>query len=115
MRVTSTTPQWQWDEVRKCLWIHNPIARYRASLLIYHNWPETKQLPQYGCEWVKEYSLTKARYLLGDLWMKFSGAIPGPVKDIQLDQGKREKAETRMRELENELRSAQELTPLSQD
>jgi hypothetical protein len=114
-RVTSTLPQWQYDEVRKCVWIHNPIARYRAAILIYFNWQSTKDLPQFGSIWVKEYALAKSQYQLGDLWMKFSGAIPGPVKDIQLDTGKRDKAETKIKDLEDQLRNAQELTPISID
>jgi hypothetical protein len=114
-RVTSTDPKWQYDEVRKCLWIHNPIARYRAAILLYLNFADCKSLSQYGADWVKEYSLAKCRYQIGDIWMKYSGAIPGPVKDIQLDQQKREKAEKKIEELEQRLRDSQELTPLSID
>lgn len=115
-RVTSTAPQWQYDEVRKCLWIHNPIARYRAAILIYYNWQRTEDLPAFGSLWVKEMSLAKAQYQLGDLWSKFSGAIPSPGgKDIQLDGGKRDKAEQKIKDLEAQLYASQELTPLSQD
>jgi hypothetical protein len=114
-RVTSTLPKWQYDDYRKVLWIHNPIARYRCAILIYRNWPDTASLPQYGSWFVKEFALAKAQYAHGDLWLKFSGAIPGPVKDIQLDSGKRDKAEKRIEELELLIRQSQELTPLSTD
>lgn len=115
-RVTSTDPKWQWDEVRKCLWIHNPIARYRAAILLYCNWPGTKDLPAFGSLWVKEYALAKARYQLGDLWMKYSGALPSPSgKDLQLDQGKRDKAEKDIERLEKQLADSQELCPITQD
>lgn len=115
MRVTSTLPRWQYDEVRKCLWIHNPISRYRAAVLILYNWNNTQELPQFGSQWVKDYALAKARYALGDLWLKFSGAVPGPVKDLQLDSGKRDKAEQEISRLEAVLRNSQDSIPLTQD
>jgi hypothetical protein len=114
-RVTSTLPQWQYDEVRKCLWIHNPISRYRAALLVYANWQRTEDLPAFGSIWVKEYALAKSQYQQGDLWLKYSGNIPSPAASLQLDTGKRDKAETKIKDLETELKAAQEITPLSID
>jgi hypothetical protein len=114
-RVTSTMPDWTYDEVRRCLWIHNPIARYRAAVLIYRNWDKTENLPAFGLDWVKDYSLAKSSKLLGDVFMKFSGSLPGPAQNMQLDSGRRDKAEATMKELENTLKGAQETTPLSID
>lgn len=115
MRVTSSRPDWLYDFERKCLWIHNPIDRYKAGILAYGTWTETEGLNHNGAVWVKEYSLNKARYLLGDIWAKYSGAIPGPIKDIQLDTSKRDKAEKKIEELEALLRNSQELTPITID
>lgn len=115
MRVTSAKPDWLYDEYRKCLWIHNPIARYRASILAFGNYSGTKTLSDFGARWVKDYALAKSRYLLGEIFAKFSGAIPGPAQNIQLDTQKRDKAEVKMKELEDALRGAQMSAPLTID
>lgn len=115
MRITSTMPMWQYDSYRKVLLLHNPIARYRAAILMYFNWPETKQLPAYGCQWVKEYALAASKYQLGNIWQKFSGSIPSPGSNLQLDQGMRAEALAKMTALEDQIRNSQELTPLSMD
>lgn len=115
MRVTSVRPDWFYDEAERVLYIHNPIERYQAAVFIYANWTGTKGLPQHGSVWVREYALEQAKYQQGDLWMKFSGAIPGPVKDIQLDAQKRNLAMDRIKVLEERLRGMQRLTEISID
>jgi hypothetical protein len=68
-----------------------------------------------GAQWVKEYALEKARYLLGEVWSKFSGAIPGPLQNLQLDQGKREKAEAALQKLRDKLQGMQKSAGISID
>ena len=114
-RVTSTQPDWLYDEVRRCLWIHNPIARYRAAVCLYLNWKATETLPAFGADWVKEYALAKAALQLGENWQKFSGAIPGPAQNLQLDNSKISRAEKRITDLETQLRAAAENAPVTGD
>lgn len=114
-RVTSVRPDWFYDDVEQALYVHNPIERYQAGVFIYAPFTDTKNLTITGAQWVKEYATEKARYMLGDLWMKFSGAIPGPVQNLQLDQGKRDKAETRLQELREQLKGMQLAAPISID
>jgi len=113
-RVTSVQPDWLWDEMNQQLLIHNPVARYHCGVLIYTMWP-LERLNVYGAEWVKKYSLARAKLTYGEILAKFSGALPGPVKDLQLDTQKREKAEVEIEKLEATLKAAQETTPLSID
>lgn len=115
MRVTSAQPDWLYDDHRKCLWIHNPIARYRAAILAYGSYAGTAKLSDFGARWVKDYALAKSRYLLGEVFAKFSGAIPGPAQNLQLDVAKRDKAEVKMKELEDQLRGAQLASALTLD
>ena len=93
LRVTSVMPDWYYDEYRKVLWIHNPLERYHASVEAYFSYTRTEDLTSSGAEWVKRYALAKARYVYGDILMKFSGAVPGPAQNLQLDQRKRELAQ----------------------
>lgn len=114
-RVTSIQPDWFYDEVERALYIHNPIERYYAGVQCYAPHERTEALDYTGADWVKRYSLARANYLLGSLWMKFSGAIPGPLKDIQLDSGRRDKAEAEIAKLEEQLRGMQRSAPISID
>lgn len=114
MRVTSVRPDWLYDEARQVLYIHNPIARYHCGVVVYAMHTITK-LPAFGADWVKRYSLEKARLTYGEILAKFSGALPGPVKDLQLDTQKRDKAEAEITKLEASMQAAQELTPLTVD
>lgn len=113
-RVTSVRPDWLYDEVRQCLYIHNPVARYHCGVVIYAMWP-LERLNAYGADWVKKYALAKAKYTYGEVLSKFNGALPGPVKDMQLDQSKRDRAEKDIEKLEATLKASQELTPLQID
>jgi hypothetical protein len=106
-RVTSIQPDWFYDEYEGCLYIHNPIERYNAGVMCYFPYANTQSLPPVGARWVKEFALAKARFLQGDLWMKFSGAIPGPVKDIQLDSSRRDSAAQEMDKLKEQLKGMQ--------
>ncbi len=114
-RVTSTRPDWFYDDARNCLYIHNPIERYQCAVFTYGPYASTATLPHSGALWVKEYALEASRYLYGDTMSKFSGAIPGPVKDIQLDSQKRDKAEARLEKLREKLQGMQLLPAIQID
>lgn len=114
-RVMSVKPDWFYDEFNKVLLIHNPIDRYHAGVLCYFNYDRTEYLNMAGAQWVKEFALEKARYQYGENMSKFSGAIPGPLKDLQLDTSKRDKAEARMEKMLDKLQGMQTLSSLSID
>jgi hypothetical protein len=111
-RVTSVTPDWLHDDEREVLYIYNPLDRYHAGVLAHGVYTKPDSLPHIGAQWVKDYALAKARYIYGDILLKFSGAIPGPVKDIQLDQGKRNEAKEAIEKLEQKLFGMQHTTPV---
>lgn len=113
--MTSVRPDWYYDEYEQALYIHNPIERYQAGVFFLSSFTNTKGLTQVGAQWVKEYALEKARFLLGEVWSKFSGAIPGPLQNLQLDQQKRDKAEKRLDKLREELKGMQRGATISID
>lgn len=112
-RVTSVKPDWFYDETAQALYIHNPIERYQAGVFIYGVWAETKDLDIVGAQWVKTYALEQSRYLYGEILAKYGNAIPAPLKDIQLDNQKRQNAEVRLDKLKEKLQGMQLLTPIS--
>jgi len=114
-RVTSVKPDWFYDDMERCLYIHNPIERYQAGVFCY--WPHTdpKKLSYTGADWVKRYALAESELQLGELWMKYSGAIPGPLQNIQLDQQKRELAQAKVDKLMEQLKGQMLSTPFSID
>jgi len=114
-RVTSVRPDWFYDDTEQCLYISNPIERYQAAVFFYSSYTNTKGLPPVGAEWVREYALEKSRFLLGELWSKFSGAIPGPLQNLQLDQQKRQLANDRLKELRDQLKGMQKSAPIMID
>jgi hypothetical protein len=115
MRVTSIQPNWYYDDPRQILYIHNPIERYQAGVFFYGNWKRTEWLDQFGALWVKEYALEAARYTYGEVLAKFSGAIPGPLQPLMLDQQKRNNAQARLDKLREKLQNAQQLVPVMID
>ena len=115
MRVTSVRPDWYYDDFEQTLFISNPIERYQAAVFFYSSYTSPKNLNPVGAEWVREYSLEKSRYLIGDLWSKFSGAIPGPLQNLQLDQQKRQLANDRLKELREQLKGMQKSAPIMVD
>ncbi len=114
-RITSVKPDWFYDESRRVLYIHNPIERYQCAVFTYNVYPDTCRLPHSGAQWVKEYALEASRYLYGEVLSKFSGAIPGPLKDIQLDTQKRDKAEARLEKLRETVKGMQASPAISID
>jgi hypothetical protein len=114
-RVTSVRPDWFYDDTEGVLYIHNPIERYSVGVQCYFPYERTEQLKQVGSEWVKDYALERSRYLYGEILAKYGSAIPGPLKDIQLDSAKRDKAEARIEKLLEKLQNMQTSTPISID
>lgn len=114
-RVTSVQPDWAYDEIEKVLYIHNPIDRWQCGVVAYVQYTNVNALDPFGADWVKQYAFQKARHAYAEIMAKFSGAIPGPVKDLQLDQQKRAEATTKITELENKLFNAQISMPISTD
>lgn len=110
-RVTSVSPDWLFDEDRKVLYIYNPIERYHAGIEIHAMHTKTETLNPTSSEWVKKYATAKARYVYGELLSKFSGAVPAPLKDLQLDQRKRDEATRQITELEEKLHKMQLVVP----
>lgn len=116
MRITSVQPQWLYDDARQVLMIHNPIERYHLGVTCYTSFTSTVNLPQSGSVWVKKYALETARFLHGEIMSKFSGAIPAPSGQVLLlDQQKRDKAQTRIDALLEQVKGMQTLTPLMID
>jgi len=114
-RVTSVRPDWFYDEVRRTLYIHNPIERYQAAVFYYGNWTDISKVPSHYAQWLKDYALEASRFLLGEVWMKFSGAIPGPLQNLQLDQAKRNLAAERLKELREQIKGMQRAAPIMID
>lgn len=112
-RVTSVKPDWFYNEGEHVLYIHNPIERYQAGVFIYADWRETTSLDTIGSQWVKEFALEQARFNYGEILAKYGHAIPSPLKDLQLDNQKRDKAEKRLDALKVRLQGMQLLTPIS--
>lgn len=114
-RVTSIQPNWYYDDPRQTLMIHNPIERYQAGVFMYGPWTRTEDLDFTGADWVREYALESARYLYGEILSKYSGAIPGPLQPLMLDQQKRNNAQQRLDKLRERLQSMQVTPPVSID
>lgn len=114
-RVTSIRPDWYYDEMERALYVHNPIERYRAGVFMYWPHERTENLDYTGADWVKRMALAKSKLQLGELWMKFSGALPGPGQNLQLDQQKRELAQQDVDKLMEQLKGMQRSTPFQID
>jgi hypothetical protein len=114
-RVASVTPDWLYDEAGKILYIYNASPIYHCGIMVFDIYRDTLELDVFGSKWVKDYAFQSSRLAYAEIMNKFSGAIPGPVKDLQLDQGKRDKAEAKMETLMEALRGAQVSAPLVQD
>lgn len=115
MRVSSVRPDWHYDDEFSTLYVYNPLAQYRAGVFIYDNYTDTRDLTSVGALWVKEYALESSRFLLGTLNQKFSGAIPSPLQNLQLDQNLRVNAQTAMDKLRASLVGMMRSSPASTD
>lgn len=118
MRVTSVRPDWFYDDVDRILYVHNPIERYDASVwwLQSYNLETINRLDFVGQEWVRNYALAKSTETYGVILQKYSGAIPGPVRDLQLDQSKKNDGGLSVEKLEQKLLNMQiPLAAITQD
>lgn len=116
MRVTSIKPDWSYDCALQQLYIYNPLDRYWCGLQWYDSYTDTVWLDQpTGTVWVKEYAFQKCRQAYAELLSKYSGAVPGPVANLQLDAGKRDLAQTQIEKLEAQLFAMQVSSPLQID
>ena len=114
-RVTSVQPDWFYEETEQVLFIHNPIERYHAGVICYWPHTDTAKLSLTGADWVKRYSLARSKLLLGETWMKFSGAIPGPAQNLQLDNQRRELAQTEIDKLMEQVKGMMLTAPIMVD
>ncbi len=114
-RVTSIAPNWLYDDASKVLYIHNPIERYQAGIQMYAAYTGTENLDLTGSQWVKEFALEQARYTWGEELAKYSGAVPGPMQNLMLDQSKRTNAQARLDKLRERLFNMQQFAPVSID
>lgn len=114
-RVMSITPDWFYDEISKTLFIHNPIDRYQCGVVAYVSYDNVVNLDRYGADWVKQHAFQKSRLAYAEIMSKYSGAIPGPVKDLQLDTNKRSLAQVEVDKLETTLKGAMISTPIQTD
>ena len=108
----SIRPDWIYDDIEGVLYIHNPIERYQAGIQAYWPHERTENLTMTGSQWVKDYALSRSKLLLGEIFMKFSGAIPSPLQNIQLDAAKRDKAQAELDRLMEQLKGMQRHTPV---
>jgi hypothetical protein len=115
MRVTSARPDWQYDEVRKVLYIHNPMPYYHCAVTWYGNYEKTELLNNYGALMVRDLAFQLARHGYAELLQKFSGAIPGPVQNLTLDNSKREAAKVEIDRLLAKLEASQCIPCISID
>lgn len=84
MRATSVAPDWAYEEDTNTLFIYAPVFNLRAS----YSWHAPRPLSKVRLEhqgWIRSYSLAKAKLTLGKVRSKFSGVLPGPARDLQLN------------------------------
>lgn len=106
-RVTSTDCKWQWDEERGKLMIYAPTLNIMAGVVTYH--PRSfEQVRLVHKDFIKRYSLAKARLLLGEARSKFGSTIPGPSRDINVNGNQlKDDAKAEIEKLDAELFSFQ--------
>lgn len=106
-RVTSVYPDWLYDEPGQVLYIYNAQPIYHCGVMWLDNYTDTLTLDSFGAKWVKDFSFQKSRHAYAEIMSKYSGVIPGPIKDLQFDSQRRDKAETEMDKLLQDLKGAQ--------
>jgi len=114
-RVTSVLPDWLYDDAERVLFIHNPVERYHCGITAHQRYKDVQQMDFIGCQWVRDFSLAKARYVYGEFLAKFGGAIPGPLKDLALDTQKRTEANTQIKDMLDHLKAMQIPVPIVVD
>ena len=114
-RVTSVYPDWIYDTGCKVLYIYNASPIYHCGVQFMDVWRDTTKLDAFGAKWVKDFSYETARYSYSDIMSKYSGAIPGPVRDLQFDPNKRGEAQNRIDKLMEQLKGSRITPGIMQD
>ena len=104
-RVTSTAPQWVFDDETRTVAVYNPGAYKACAMLSIGRTFETVK-PNHK-DWIKEMSLANAKLQLGIHRRKFNDSIKGPGgTSLNMDGGKLvEEAEKKIDALKLELRA----------
>lgn len=114
-RITSVYPDWMYDATNLVLYIYNAQPIYQCGVMYLQNYTDTINLDAYGAKWVKDYAFQRSRLTYAEIMSKYSGVIPGPIKDLQFDQAKRDKAEAALDKLLVDLKGAQWSAGMMQD
>jgi hypothetical protein len=111
MKVTSVANHWQYDEIGKRLMIYSPIQSTKCCYF----WHLPRNLDQVKLQhipWVRKYAVAKAKSVLGKARSKFSGLLPGPARDMNLNgDSLQQEAAEEIQQLETVLLSMQPEVP----
>jgi hypothetical protein len=112
-RVTSTLPAWKWEEDTKSLWIYNPIPLTKIAYMVMVPPKRLEDIRYSDEDWIYDYVTAWCRKFLGENRGKFSGAIPGPQKELNLNAKELvAEAKETLKELDTQLMSMQRRTPV---
>jgi hypothetical protein len=114
-RVTSVVADWTYDDSARSLYIHNPVERYHCGIVCHFPWEKTESLDLTSSTWLKKWATAKCNLIYGGIMRKFSGAIPGPIRDLTLDQNKRSEAASEVEKLESQLFALQDSAAIQID
>jgi len=85
MRATSVSPKWQWDDNDpETLYVYAPVFNLMAT---YH-WHAPRPLSKVRLEHqdiIRKLTLAHAKVTLGMIRSKFSGVLPSPASNLQLN------------------------------
>lgn len=87
MRVTSVAPQAEWDELNNVMVVYAPVDGTNMCVA----WHQPRNLSQVRLEdqdWIRKYTLAKCKFTLSQVRDKFSGVLPGPAQNLQLNGAK---------------------------
>lgn len=106
-RVLSVAPSWEYFQDRNILMLYTVVHRAKATYF-FHFPRKLSQVPMQHSDWILKYSTAKSKLKLGRIRSKFTGALPGPSRDLQMDGDTLvSEANEEIRTLEEELMSMQ--------
>ncbi len=112
-RVTSTLPAWRWEEDTKVLWIYNPLPNTKITYMVMVPPKKLEEVRYSDEDWVYDYATEWCRKFVGENRGKFSGVIPGPKKDLNLQSKEMvSEAKERLKELDSQLMNMQRRLPI---
>lgn len=82
-RVASTKPMWDYDKIYQKLMIYSPVS-YEVCYFWYAP-HRLSTIPMQHHDWILDYSLANAKKILGHVRSKYSGVLPGPARDLNLN------------------------------